>query len=329
MKSTEEKYFLDENLRFNGSYCHYSINRLFNGDDLKCAFSDDFLIEICNDEYLLGLKFKHLKKKAYVDIFFIEKANKFIFHKFIDKLVSFNHPCYLKDLKFVINEAGLNISFKKENDKIRFLGSFKGERKEDYFHFDFFINKEIESSIESGYGERSDFLFTNRIIYSNAVGYVSINNFVYNFSSDSRIYVDLEKYNKYKNNFITSGVGFRNENEDVSFFMQHNHRYNAIQDDNVVSYKGIQSKLSRVRFYLALSKKGNDSLESDWLIKSAKDDANLVFKPLGIFKLEKRKMFKKKVDYFAFGYYSGKVVIEGKEVEIAKILGLARKKVNR
>lgn len=327
MESFEHSLFFGEDFKCRENYCSFSLEKTFNDENLKKVFTDNLLISVLSNDYLFGFKVKKIKNKAYMDLFLISNTTKITKHIFIDKLINIDIPKSLKNVDFSYKKSDSEISIKCENKKLVYKGNIQ-DKDNNYVHFNFYISESDTYHVDSGCGIGNDFCFKNRILYKNVVGYLNINGELFNFADGSISYIVLNKTSGFKDNFLNDGLMW-NVKENRAIFLSHNQKFSEVEDDNVVFEPNLSYKLGKVRFYLALSKKGNDSFYEEWQVKSVADDVNLIFKPTGIFKLERKSFFKKRTDIFAFGHYSGKISNNGKEIIVDNELGFARKKVNK
>ena len=133
----------------------------------------------------------------------------------------------------------------------------------------------------------------------------------------------------YKNTWYWSSLNANYQGHNIGFNLGYGFGDTSAASENMFFYDNKAFKLEDVVFNIPKNSKGKLSFTDPWTFSSTNNDINLTFNPIIDRYSNTNVLIIQSNQHQVFGYFSGSIIVEGKEIEFNNLLGFAEMVTNR
>lgn len=184
--------------------------------------------------------------------------------------------------------------------------------------------------IATPFDKPKHFYYNQKINCMRAKGYAKVGEKEYNLDKEETFAVlDWGRgVWTYKNTWHWSSLSCAVGGIKVGFNLGYGFGNTTAASENMIFYDGKAYKVDQVVFNIPTDEKGKDDYMSPWTIKSNDEKVKLEFIPILDRHDDTNLLILKSLQHQVFGHFSGKLVVDGKEVELKDKVGFAEKVTN-
>ena len=221
--------------------------------------------------------------------------------------------------------------FGVKNGKRHLCCSMKNVAKKTDFSCDITLEPTTPHTmvIATPFNKKRRFYYNQKINLMKARGYFKFGSLNYQFKDKAYGLLDWGRGMwTYSNTWYWSSLNSEMDGHRVGFNLGYGFGDTSAASENMLFYDNEVYKLDDVTFNIP-QKDGMDDYLSPWTFTSKKGDINLTFRPIIDRKSDTDAILIRSNQHQVFGYFSGTIKAEHKEIKIDNLLGFAEKVKNR
>ena len=224
--------------------------------------------------------------------------------------------------------------FKNKNGKRQLICSMKNVRKGEDFECQIALEPTLDKSmvIATPFKKKRHFYYNQKINLLSATGFFKLGKERHQFKKDQTLGVlDWGRgVWTYSNTWYWSSLNaFTPEGHRIGFNLGYGFGDTSAASENMLFYNTKAYKLEDVKFNIPVDENGKHEFLKEWTLKSESGDIDLVFKPIIDRHANTNALIIQSNQHQVFGYFSGKFLVEGKEIVLDNLLGFAEMVKNR
>ena len=174
------------------------------------------------------------------------------------------------------------------------------------------------------------FYYNQKINNQSAIGYAKLGDEFIDFSKNSYAVLDWGRgVWTYGNTWYWSSLNSYSGGRQIGFNLGYGFGDTSAASENMLFVDKAAYKLGEVRMDIPVAKNGKDDFMKPWKFRSDTGEIDLVFTPVINRHAATNLIFLKSIQNQVFGYFSGRILIEGVPFEIVRLFGFAEKVTNR
>ena len=240
-------------------------------------------------------------------------------------------PPSSKEGDVYFNSKECQISFVHENDKRHIQVHYKNFEKNVDLRADLYLEETNEGSmvIATPFKKDKHFYYNQKINLLKCAGYVKYGETIYDFNNNCYGVLDWGRgVWTYKNTWYWSSLNAIYEEKRIGFNFGYGFGDTSKASENMFFYDDKAFKMEDVRFDIPIAKNGKDDFLKPWKFRSSSKDIDLTFTPILNRNANMNLLVLKSIQNQVFGYFSGYVILDGKEIYFDHLLGFAEKVKN-
>ena len=329
---------LDEKGNLNEAGYAFDLVREYRRSDIKAGKSrikewDYYLI--CDDEYGIALtiddnSYMGMASISVLDFKTKKESTKSYIVWFTSGKVGF--PSSSKDGDVKIVGKNYDMLFENKNGKRHLICSMKNVAKGKDFKCDFLLEKTLDKSmvIATPFKKEKHFYYNQKINLLQARGSFDFGDLHYEMKETARGVLDWGRgVWTYKNTWYWSSLNAVYQGHNIGFNLGYGFGDTSAASENMFFYDQEAYKLEDVAFNIPKDDKGKLDFMSKWTFTSKKGDINLTFIPIIDRYANTNALIIQSKQHQVFGYFSGSITVEGKEIKFENLLGFAEMVTNR
>lgn len=246
---------------------------------------------------------------------------------------SVGFPSSSKNGDVFIEGKKYSLFFKNDNEKRHLICSLKDLKKGEDFSCDIVLENTIDKSmvIATPFKKKRHFYYNQKINLLSARGHFSFGKIRHQFKKDETLGVlDWGRgVWTYSNTWYWSSLNAYQDGHRIGFNLGYGFGDTSNASENMFFYDNEAYKLKDVEFLIPKDEKGNDIYLKEWDIKSSSGDIDLTFVPIIDRYANTNALIIQSKQHQVFGYFTGKIKIDDKVIELNHLLGFAEKVKNR
>ena len=333
-----EGLLLDEKGNLNEAGYAFGLVKEYRRDDIKAAKSRikewDYYF-ISDDEYGIALTIDDNSYMGMASISVLDfKAKKENTKSYI---VWFTNgkvglPSSSKNGDAKIKNKNFDMLFENRDGKRHIICSMKNVAKGKDFKCDFLLEKTLDKSmvIATPFEKKKHFYYNQKINLLQARGFFEFGDLRYEMKEAARGVLDWGRgVWTYKNTWYWSSLNAVYQGHNIGFNLGYGFGDTSAASENMFFYDQEAYKLEDVVFNIPKNDKGQLDFMSKWTFTSQKGDINLTFIPIIDRYANTNALIIQSKQHQVFGYFSGSITVEGKEIKFENLLGFAEVVTNR
>ena len=200
------------------------------------------------------------------------------------------------------------------------------------FECDITLNPTNEGSmvIATPFKKKKHFYYNQKINLLKANGYFKFGELTHQFHNKALGVLDWGRgVWTYSNTWYWSSLNASQDGHNIGFNLGYGFGDTTAASENMFFYDKKAYKLEDVTFNIPQNEKGQFDYMKPWTFTSEKGDINLTFEPCIDRYANTNALIIQSKQHQVFGYFSGYIKVEGKEIKLDKLLGFAERVTNR
>ena len=225
-----------------------------------------------------------------------------------------------------------NMYFGNKNGKRHLVCQMKNFAKGKDFECDITLNPTNEGSmvIATPFNKKKHFYYNQKINLLKANGYFKFGELTHQFHSKALGVLDWGRgIWTYSNTWYWSSLNATQDGHNIGFNLGYGFGDTSAASENMFFYDKKAYKLEDVTFNIPQNEKGQFEYMKPWTFTSKSGDINLTFEPCIDRYANTNALIIQSKQHQVFGYFSGYIKVEGKEIKLDKLLGFAERVTNR
>jgi len=223
--------------------------------------------------------------------------------------------------------------FKNENGQRHLICSMKNLVKGKDFSCDIVLEKTLDKSmvIATPFKKKRHFYYNQKINLLQGRGMFSFGELKHQFKKSETLGVlDWGRgVWTYSNTWYWSSLNANYNGHRIGFNLGYGFGDTSNASENMFFYDNEAYKLEDVTFNIPKNEKGKHEFLKEWTFTSEKGDIDLRFKPIIDRYSNTNALIIQSNQHQVFGYFSGTIKVEGKEITFENLLGFAEMVKNR
>ena len=241
-------------------------------------------------------------------------------------------PSSSKDGDVKIVGKNYEMLFENKNGKRHLICSMKNVAKGKDFKCDFLLENTTDKSmvIATPFKKEKHFYYNQKINLLKVSGSFDFGGLHYEMKKEARGVLDWGRgVWTYKNTWYWSSLNAVYHDHNIGFNLGYGFGDTSAASENMFFYDEEAYKLEDVVFNIPKDTKGKLDFMSPWTFTSKNGDINLAFNPIIDRYANTNALIIQSKQHQVFGYFSGSITVEGKEIKFENLLGFAEMVTNR
>ncbi|MGN1261516.1 MAG: DUF2804 domain-containing protein, partial [Candidatus Enteromonas sp.] len=238
-----------------------------------------------------------------------------------------NLPSSSKEGDVRLEGKGYRLSFVLEGKKRRLQAEMKDfGRKGDTFHCDIVLTPTMDDTmvIATPFHKKGHFYYNQKMNCLKAVGYARLGEKTFDLGEDTYAVLDWGRgVWTYKNTWYWASLSAELDDKPFGFNLGYGFGDTSKATENMVFFEGKAHKLDDVRMDIPIAANGGDDYMAPWKFRSSSGDIDMDFVPVYRRHCDTNALLIRSNQNQVFGLYSGKIVLEGKEIAFQDLPGFA------
>ena len=241
-------------------------------------------------------------------------------------------PSSSKEGDTVLEGKNYSMRFEHQNGKRHLICKLKNLIKNQDFSCDITLEETNKHSmvIATPFAKKKHFYYNQKINLMQAEGFFKVGNLLHVFEDEAMGTLDWGRgVWTYKNTWYWSSMNAFYEGHRVGFNLGYGFGDTSAASENVVFFDEEAYKLDDVVFEIPKDEKGKLNFIGPWSFNSEKGDISLVFNPIIDRHSNTNVLIIQSNQHQVFGYFSGTISVDGKNITFQNVLGFAEMVTNR
>ena len=242
-------------------------------------------------------------------------------------------PSSSKEGDVFMESKKYSMFFKVENGKRHLICSMKNLAKGKDFSCDIVLEKTLDKSmvIATPFKKKRHFYYNQKINLLQGRGIFKFGDINHQFKKNETLGVlDWGRgVWTYSNTWYWSSLNANYQGHRIGFNLGYGFGDTSNASENMFFYDKEAYKLEDVIFNIPKNEKGKHEFTKEWTFTSSSGDINLKFQPIIDRHSNTNALIIQSNQHQVFGYFSGTIKVEGKEITFENLLGFAEMVKNR
>ena len=241
-------------------------------------------------------------------------------------------PSSSEDGDVKIKAKNYDMLFENKNGKRHLICKMKNVAKGKDFSCDFLLEKTLDKSmvIATPFKKKKHFYYNQKINLLKATGSFNFGDLHHEMNKDALGVLDWGRgVWTYKNTWYWSSLNAVYQGHNIGFNLGYGFGDTSAASENMFFYDKEAFKLTDVKFNIPKNEKGKLDFMSPWTFTSETGDIDLTFKPIIDRYANTNALIIQSKQHQVFGYFTGTVTVECKEIKFENLLGFAEMVTNR